>query len=766
MRLLLALLLLIPTLAQAQTSEVTGVVRDAQTGETLPAATVQIEGTLTGTITNDQGEFALNVPQRPATLTVRYIGYQKASVRVEAGQTKADLSLEPSSLVAGELEVTDEDPGMRIMRRVIEEKAEWQAGMSTYAADAYTRIVLRGDSGIVTIAEIASDLFWRRDGGTREVIKAQRQTANAPFDGAIPAASTMLNLYGDEQEVSGYQLIGVTHPKALSVYRFRLVGERARDGQRVFDISVEPRSLLAVAYVGQVSVLDTDFAIIEARLRPGPAFRWPPPFKRFDVEYVQQFDTFGGEAWVPVDLRSETVVEIGVGPLFSIPPFKASRVSRLTDYRINAATPDSLYESKRLATVDSAQVKADTLLDSSGLRVPLEPDEETAYAEIDSTDSLEDAFKPTGALANMGSERESDGSIAGHLATYGRLAYNRVEGARIGYEPSVKLSDRVRVAAGVNYSTGAEAISWSTGATYQPARRWWIRAGHSDGITPRYTSDLRTPLLDAPSVIIGGNDYFDYEQSRRTYANVGHAVKGTRFGLNLAVLQERNRPVGTLTDLYTIYGDPDLRDNPSVRDHTLRSATLTGYWGDEGLLGVMSFHRVQAAVEVAPSGLSDVGFARAYATVDTYVPTWGQRRLFPAQLVIRATGQVGPEHLPLERYGIVEAADTYTSPWGSLRTLSGRPYQGYATAAVFAEHNFRTMPWEIIGWRWAADQGYNFLLTGAAARTWSRQLVPSTDLHTEAGFSISGLFDFLRLDVTFRLDEPGVGVGIALPRVF
>jgi hypothetical protein len=576
----------------------------------------------------------------------------------------------------------------------------------------------------------------------------------------------MLNLYGDEQEIAGYRLIGVTHPKALDVYRFRLVGQRARDGQRVFDISVEPRSPLAVAYVGQVSVLDTDFALIEARLAPGPAFRWPPPFKRFEVEYVQQFDTFGGDAWVPVDLRSETVVEIGVGPLFSIPPFQASRVSRLSDYRINAATPDSLFDARVLAVVDSAQVAADTLLDTSVLRVPLEADEEVAYAEIDSTDSLEDAFRPTGALANMGSEPESDGSLLGHVSTYGRLAYNRVEGLRLGYEPSLELTDRVRVGAGVAYSTGAEVVSWSADASYRPARRWVVRAGYSDGITPRYTSDLRTPLVITPGVLIGGTDYYDYERSRRTFASVGHRVQGTRLSLNLTVAQEHNRPIDRLSDLYVAYGDPDLRPNPAVDRHTLRSATLGVDWGDEGLLGVMSFSRIQAAVEGAPPGLSDAGFARAYATVDTYVPTWGQRRLFPAQLVIRATGQIAPDHLPLERYAIVEAATAYTSPFGSLRTKIREPYQGYATAAVFAEHNFRTMPWEVIGWRWAADQGYAFLVTGAAARTWSNRAVTSADLHTELGASISGLFDFLRLDVTFRLDEPGWGVGIALPRVF
>jgi hypothetical protein len=62
--------------AQTQSVDVvTGIVVDAQTGDTLPGATVQIESTYTGTISNESGVFAINVSSYPVRLIVRFIGY-------------------------------------------------------------------------------------------------------------------------------------------------------------------------------------------------------------------------------------------------------------------------------------------------------------------------------------------------------------------------------------------------------------------------------------------------------------------------------------------------------------------------------------------------------------------------------------------------------------------------------------------------------------------------------------------------------------------
>lgn len=70
-----------------------GTVTDAQTGETLPGANVSVQGTQTGTTTDAQGSYELEVPGPGATLVFSFIGYQDTEVEV-GDQTVIDVSLQ------------------------------------------------------------------------------------------------------------------------------------------------------------------------------------------------------------------------------------------------------------------------------------------------------------------------------------------------------------------------------------------------------------------------------------------------------------------------------------------------------------------------------------------------------------------------------------------------------------------------------------------------------------------------------------------------
>ena len=73
---------------------VRGTVVDAQTGEALPGVNILIEGTATGTTTNINGEFELNVPSLDITLVFSYIGYDRLVVNIEG---RSELNIELTS---------------------------------------------------------------------------------------------------------------------------------------------------------------------------------------------------------------------------------------------------------------------------------------------------------------------------------------------------------------------------------------------------------------------------------------------------------------------------------------------------------------------------------------------------------------------------------------------------------------------------------------------------------------------------------------------
>src|SRR4051812_35479099 len=89
----LLLLVLVSTSAFAQTRRVSGRVTVEGSGEAVAAASINVVGTSLGTYTDDQGNFTLNVPDGPATIRVRRIGYAQKTIAVPAGATEANVAL-------------------------------------------------------------------------------------------------------------------------------------------------------------------------------------------------------------------------------------------------------------------------------------------------------------------------------------------------------------------------------------------------------------------------------------------------------------------------------------------------------------------------------------------------------------------------------------------------------------------------------------------------------------------------------------------------
>ena len=94
-------LLGISTMSFAQKTTVTGVVKDAGTGEPILGANILEKGTTNGTITNFDGEFTLQASSN-ATLVVKYVGYTPVEVAV-AGKQKLIIQLKEDAISLGEV---------------------------------------------------------------------------------------------------------------------------------------------------------------------------------------------------------------------------------------------------------------------------------------------------------------------------------------------------------------------------------------------------------------------------------------------------------------------------------------------------------------------------------------------------------------------------------------------------------------------------------------------------------------------------------------
>ncbi|MCB0799138.1 MAG: TonB-dependent receptor [Bacteroidales bacterium] len=86
-----------------QQLRVTGVVRDAE-GQPMPGVAVQVEGTTTGTFTDVNGRYTLDVPGANASLAFSFVGYKHLSVQVN-GRTVIDVMMEETTEALDEIVV-------------------------------------------------------------------------------------------------------------------------------------------------------------------------------------------------------------------------------------------------------------------------------------------------------------------------------------------------------------------------------------------------------------------------------------------------------------------------------------------------------------------------------------------------------------------------------------------------------------------------------------------------------------------------------------
>lgn len=87
----------------------TGVVKNAENGETLPAANIIVKGTSLGTTTNVDGFFTLlNLPSKKITLNVFYVGCHPVEIEVDLDKIngRLEIQMQPTSIQIDEVFVT------------------------------------------------------------------------------------------------------------------------------------------------------------------------------------------------------------------------------------------------------------------------------------------------------------------------------------------------------------------------------------------------------------------------------------------------------------------------------------------------------------------------------------------------------------------------------------------------------------------------------------------------------------------------------------
>jgi hypothetical protein len=736
--------------------ELRGTVRDAVTGEPLASANVRVAASSRGTIANVNGRFVLPLDPGTHRVIISSIGYRPDTLLIDlTGSLVRDVMLQPSEILLPEIVVTSEDPAIEIIRRAIANKKRWADRLSSYELQAFTRQTIRRDTAIAAINESYTRGYWQKGDTLREIVRQKRQTANIGAEQNFASVGRILNFNEDRIRFVGYSFVGPTATDALEYYDYKLLRTRAANGAETYEIRMIPRTRSIPLFAGTVNIAGESYALIGVDVEPNEAFLIPF-IKDRKLRYRQQFSLYDHQFWMPADIRIEGAFTIGLVGL-TMPRIAIEQTSVIYQYDINTPIPDSIIQKPRLS-VDSTARRYDSTFWATTAVLPLNVQEQKAYATLDSTQSLEVQFRPGGVAATLGGGGEGLGSFLEILD----ISFNRVEGLHLGarYTLDGKIP-WLSAKGGFAYGFSDMQTKYLLGMTVYPGSRraFGVGAEIYRRLDHRPDQGYFEAVFNSLTCLISRNDYRDYYQSEGGRAFIV-GIPTPKLRMDFSFVAEQHRSAEQNTDFSFFSHSRSYRPNPPVVEGNLRSLRLDLRLGDEPVpLDLISRDQVVISIEHSNPSLasSSFSFTRYDAVGIVTFPTFAEDFLFRPSLKVRVGAGTATGDVPPQRWFDLESSSSGVGPFGVMRAMSVKEFSGTGYLAINLEHNFRTIPFLLLGVPFLYENGIEFLVHGGGARTWSHNVpVPHTTdgWYAEAGFGISRILDLLRVDFTWRLSQP------------
>lgn len=783
-----------------------GKVIDSTSNETLRGATVRVEGTSLGVATNSKGDFQLkliniiqrlkftdttSISNRKITLAVSMIGYktERISINYDTYSTLDTLSLifrlKEAVSLSDEVVVYADDPGVRLMRKVIEKKKRLSDSLKSYSYTLYTKFDAsadtvtagrtsgRGDTTIISIFESYSKGYYLAPDKYFNDIVQRRQTANIPPEANIVAFGTNLNAYDDVVTFFTEQISTPFHPDALDFYDFTITKKIEEDDSLIVaKIKVVPKSNQRRLFEGEIEIDERNLVPVSVQLRPNKAVQMP---FNAQVQYIQTFQQTGGFT-LPLYMRIQSNVQVSLFWVIN-PRLDLNIETMAYDYNVNIPLQSELFEQRRIEVQRSAE-KFDSTFWNEKSVMELRPEEKIAYKQIEESLENQDSSVTSGLFDQI------FGWIPRTLSKLNRrpftgfddmFRYNRVNGLYLG----VGLLDTIfrfdlEAYGKIGYGFSDKRLFGELGLRYfyDSTRKFWTEATVYNRLTRRDNPYIVQPVTITLLTILGRNDYADYYYNRgleiSTTASFGQLrfIRRDLFArpTNLRLFFRREEhTTADVNATFSIGGrDRPFRDNPPIQNGILQSIGAELGWQFSPYRRISNFgiglnfeHASKA------TGSKDFDFTLLGGSVvarTRTLPLW--------RLDIRASGGLIMGNAPPQRFFSLESAVGGLAAESVFRGMNVKEFYGDRFAALSFEHSFGELIPGVLRIPSVASFGIEFIAIGRVGwtsfteQTRQRTMteLPSTSAtsdayYYEAGLALNRVLIFLRIDISARLSQ-------------
>jgi hypothetical protein len=260
--------------------------------EPLPFVNIYIEETLTGTTTNANGEYQLNVPTNGKQVIVfKYLGYktEKKTITVDGSDYELNITMTEEGLNLNEVEiVANSNPANAIIRKAIAKREELREKILNYTVNFYSKGLIKiknaperilgqelGDlgggldstrTGILYLSETISKVA-RSKGKFKEKIVASKVSGDDNGFSFNAALDINFSFYENLVELGG-QLVSPIAENAFSYYTYTLKGTFHDEGNRLINqIEVRSKRTEDKTFNGTIYIIEDEWALYAVDLK-------------------------------------------------------------------------------------------------------------------------------------------------------------------------------------------------------------------------------------------------------------------------------------------------------------------------------------------------------------------------------------------------------------------------------------------------------------------------------------------------------------------
>lgn len=260
-----------------------GIISDSKTKEPIPFCNIHLSVARSGTISQNDGIFNLQVPNLPDTIIISTIGYENQKIAIHnSNKNFYEISLNQSNIEIGEVVIVPgENPANVILRKVIQNKSRNNPlRANTIACNTYTKVlansVAEKDNQFLTKTgvpiffseKLTQNYICRKPRYESEKVIEEKLTGLGLFNefnlfGVTSNATVDFNFYDNILEIFDKPFISPLNNRAFLYYRFYLHDSIMGEFGKEYIIQFIPKNINDLAFSGHMKVIDEIWALSE-----------------------------------------------------------------------------------------------------------------------------------------------------------------------------------------------------------------------------------------------------------------------------------------------------------------------------------------------------------------------------------------------------------------------------------------------------------------------------------------------------------------------